>query len=111
MKIFVQLLQKNEKTQNDYKATLFSIKMLYYDIVLRKMPIKLTNDCIKIWSKKIYGGRVEKMVILKMMLLGRIKVKKKAMYRKAKQFGYTHPKVVAHSQDLDILINRYHGIY
>lgn len=50
------------------------------------------------------------MVISKFLLLGRIKIKRKMMYMKAKSFGFTHPKVVAHSQDLDSLINRYQGI-
>lgn len=50
------------------------------------------------------------MVILRVFLLGRIKLKRKTMYMKAKSFGFTHPKVVAHSQDLDLLINRYQGI-
>jgi stage 0 sporulation regulatory protein len=32
------------------------------------------------------------------------------MYRKANNFGFTHPEVVACSQELDILLNRYHAI-
>ncbi|WP_342515294.1 aspartyl-phosphate phosphatase Spo0E family protein [Sporosarcina sp. FSL K6-1522] len=44
------------------------------------------------------------------MLSVRITYKRKMMYVKAKEFGYTHPEVVAHSQDLDDLLNRYQGI-
>ena len=40
-------------------------------------------------------------------LLIQIGIKRKVMYRKAKTFGYTHPLVVACSQELDELINRY----
>lgn len=37
-------------------------------------------------------------------------MKRKIMYKKAKAYGYTHPSVVACSQQLDVLINRYQGI-
>ena len=40
-------------------------------------------------------------------LLFQIGIKRKVMYRSAKTFGYTHPLVVACSQELDVLINRY----
>ncbi|WP_253724488.1 aspartyl-phosphate phosphatase Spo0E family protein [Sporosarcina sp. HYO08] len=39
-----------------------------------------------------------------------IHYKRKGMYKKAKQFGFTHPKVVSHSQDLDNLLNKYQNI-
>ncbi|MCZ2260091.1 aspartyl-phosphate phosphatase Spo0E family protein [Sporosarcina sp. G11-34] len=29
------------------------------------------------------------------------------MYKKAKKYGFTHPYVVAHSQSLDVLLNKY----
>ena len=38
----------------------------------------------------------------------RIECKRKVMYKRAKVFGYVHPLVVACSQELDVLINRYH---
>ncbi|TQR19171.1 aspartyl-phosphate phosphatase Spo0E family protein [Psychrobacillus vulpis] len=40
-------------------------------------------------------------------LLVRIGIKRKVMYRKAKNLGYTHPLVVSCSQELDVLLNRY----
>ncbi len=39
-----------------------------------------------------------------------IKVKQSEMYYVASMHGYTHPCVVACSQDLDQLINQYQGI-
>ena len=50
------------------------------------------------------------MDLRKKVLSVRITYKRKMMYLKAKEFGFTHPEVVAHSQDLDDLINRYQGI-
>nr|WP_313890893.1 aspartyl-phosphate phosphatase Spo0E family protein [Psychrobacillus sp.] len=41
-------------------------------------------------------------------LLIQIGIKRKAMYKKAKSFGFTHPIVVSCSQELDVLINKYH---
>ena len=45
------------------------------------------------------------------LLLKQIKLKKKDMYKKAKQLGYTHAQVVASSQELDTLLNHYQGIF
>ncbi|MEK4486260.1 aspartyl-phosphate phosphatase Spo0E family protein [Psychrobacillus sp. FSL H8-0484] len=42
-------------------------------------------------------------------LLIQIGIKRKVMYRKAKMLGFTHPLVVACSQELDQLLNRYQG--
>ncbi|MBO0588086.1 aspartyl-phosphate phosphatase Spo0E family protein [Sporosarcina sp. E16_8] len=39
-----------------------------------------------------------------------IKLKRNAMYAKANVFGLSHPVVVACSQELDTLLNRYQGI-
>lgn len=36
-----------------------------------------------------------------------IKLKKQDMYAKARMLGFTHPAVVACSQELDRLLNRY----
>jgi stage 0 sporulation regulatory protein len=36
--------------------------------------------------------------------------KRKDMYLQAKHFGLSHPNVVACSQELDTLLNRYQGI-
>lgn len=46
----------------------------------------------------------------KLMLLGQIKLKQRAMYNKATKLGRTHSSVIACSQELDILLNRYQGI-
>ena len=43
----------------------------------------------------------------KMILLGQIKLKQKIMYNKAKKLGRTHPSVIASSQELDVLLNKY----
>ncbi|MFJ7933364.1 aspartyl-phosphate phosphatase Spo0E family protein [Sporosarcina sp. NPDC096371] len=51
-----------------------------------------------------------KIVLKKKVLSMRIQSQRKMMYMKAEQFGYTHPEVVAHSQALDVLLNRYQGI-
>lgn len=47
------------------------------------------------------------MTMIKFILLGKIKVKQRFMYSKAKQFGFTHPVVVSYSQELDSLLNKY----
>ncbi|WP_421103222.1 Spo0E family sporulation regulatory protein-aspartic acid phosphatase, partial [Sporosarcina psychrophila] len=39
-----------------------------------------------------------------------IKLKRNDMYATAKHFGLSHPVVVARSQELDTLLNRYQGI-
>lgn len=36
-----------------------------------------------------------------------IEIKRKDMYRKAQELGFTHPKVVNCSQQLDSLLNKY----
>jgi stage 0 sporulation regulatory protein len=51
-----------------------------------------------------------KMVYKQHLLLKQINLKKKDMYKKAKQFGYTHAQVVALSQELDKLLNNYQGL-
>ncbi|MBD7944605.1 aspartyl-phosphate phosphatase Spo0E family protein [Psychrobacillus sp. FSL K6-2684] len=40
-------------------------------------------------------------------LLILISIKRKDMYKKAKNLGFTHPIVVACSQELDQLLNKY----
>lgn len=46
----------------------------------------------------------------KLGLIDEIELKKRDMYVKAQLYGFTDPRVVAHSQELDILINKYLGI-
>ncbi len=46
----------------------------------------------------------------KRILLVQIKLKRQDMYMSAKHFGLSHPIVVACSQELDTLLNRYQGI-
>ena len=55
-----------------------------------------------------YGGIVVNSVFSEVVLLARIEIKRKIMYRRAKVFGFTHPIVVGCSQELDKLINEYH---
>ncbi|MCT6922577.1 MULTISPECIES: aspartyl-phosphate phosphatase Spo0E family protein [Bacillales] len=43
----------------------------------------------------------------KIILKCRIEFKRKQMYKIAKDLGYTHPKVVESSQQLDTLLNSY----
>lgn len=42
----------------------------------------------------------------KALLLFRIKVKRMIMYKEAGYFGFTHPRVVQCSQELDSLLNK-----
>ncbi|WP_342509711.1 aspartyl-phosphate phosphatase Spo0E family protein [Sporosarcina sp. FSL K6-2383] len=51
-----------------------------------------------------------KIVLKKKVLSLKIRNKRKIMYLKAEKFGFTHPEVVAHSQALDALLNRYQKI-
>jgi len=46
----------------------------------------------------------------KPLLLVKIIMRKRKMYRKAKTLGYTHPSVIKCSQELDYLLNKYQGI-
>lgn len=57
---------------------------------------------------KFDGGNVMKKENLG--LIDEIEVKKRDMYVKAQMYGFTDPRVVAHSQELDVLINKYLGI-
>ncbi|MFB5661176.1 Spo0E family sporulation regulatory protein-aspartic acid phosphatase [Alteribacillus sp. HJP-4] len=50
------------------------------------------------------------MIYNKFKLLSQIQVKKREMYRKAKQYGLTDARVVACSQELDTLLNTYQKI-
>lgn len=51
-----------------------------------------------------------KRFLLKNILMGKIELKKRGMYRSAKRFGFTDSRVVTCSQELDILFNRYQEI-
>lgn len=57
----------------------------------------------------LYGGSFVKSLMYEKALLIQIGIKRKAMYRKANMLGFTHPLVVACSQELDQLLNRYQG--
>lgn len=50
---------------------------------------------------------MEKMLCEKLDLSLMINKQRKVMYKKAKDFGFTHPSVVQCSQELDALLNRY----
>jgi len=56
------------------------------------------------------GPRMVKTIPKKRVLSVLIRLKRNDMYMKAKRFGLSHPIVVAHSQELDTLLNRYQGI-
>lgn len=45
--------------------------------------------------------------LLKKMLKLKIETKRRVMYKKAKDLGFTHPEVVDCSQELDELLNKY----
>lgn len=44
---------------------------------------------------------------LKLIIKLRIETKRKNLYRKANDLGFTHPEVINCSQKLDELLNRY----
>ncbi|MDX1807320.1 MAG: aspartyl-phosphate phosphatase Spo0E family protein [Paenisporosarcina sp.] len=46
----------------------------------------------------------------KVILLSQIKMKQKIMYNRAKNLGRTHSSVIACSQELDLLLNKYQDI-
>uniref|UniRef100_UPI00406CB3ED aspartyl-phosphate phosphatase Spo0E family protein n=1 Tax=Sporosarcina sp. FSL K6-1522 TaxID=2921554 RepID=UPI00406CB3ED len=75
-----------------------------------KLLLGYQDHHLQMEVRKLFGGEVVKKELRKRMLSVRITYKRKMMYVKAKEFGYTHPEVVAHSQDLDDLLNRYQGI-
>ena len=51
-----------------------------------------------------------KSFLLKNILKLRIEIKRKNMYKKAKELGFTHPQVVNCSQELDLLLNKYFNL-
>jgi stage 0 sporulation regulatory protein len=64
--------------------------------------------CPRFKTTKIsYGGRFMNALYSEKVLLAHIGIKRRIMYRRAKTFGSTHPKVVECSQELDVLINKY----
>lgn len=54
------------------------------------------------WRKNVM-----KKLFCKYLLKFIIEIKRKIMYKKAKDLGYTHPQVVNCSQKLDQLLNKY----
>lgn len=55
----------------------------------------------------IDGGLNVKNVVYKNVLKFVIEMKRKNMYKKALNLGFTHPEVVSYSQELDVLLNKY----
>lgn len=51
-----------------------------------------------------------KSLLLKIILKLRIETKRKHMYKKANDLGFTHPEVVNCSQELDELLNKFSDI-
>lgn len=51
-----------------------------------------------------------KFLLFKKLLKIRIETKRKLMYKKAKDLGFTHPEVVNCSRELDELLNKYSDI-
>ena len=60
-------------------------------------------------GKKFDGGNAMRL-IGKQLLSFKIHMKRSKMVKIAKDRGYTHPAVVACSQELDSLLNRYQNI-
>lgn len=52
-----------------------------------------------------------KTMVKKTLTLKRINSKKRELYTIANHYGMTHPTVVACSQELDRLLNKYQGIH
>jgi stage 0 sporulation regulatory protein len=48
-----------------------------------------------------------KPLLYKKSLKFQIEIKRRVMYKKARNLGFTHPKVVNCSQELDVLLNKY----
>ena len=48
-----------------------------------------------------------KLSLIKNILLGKIKLKRRDMYKKARRFGLIDSRVVSCSQELDELLNKY----
>ncbi|WP_369824902.1 Spo0E family sporulation regulatory protein-aspartic acid phosphatase [Sporosarcina sp. P13] len=45
--------------------------------------------------------------MISFLLKFKIEIKRKEMYKKAKNLGFRHPLVVKCSQELDLLLNKY----
>ena len=76
-----------------------------YNVLVASEPTRYRPHNLK--PNILYGGIFVKRLFDEKTLLLQIGIKRKVMYRRAKTFGYTHPLVVACSQELDVLINRY----
>lgn len=59
-----------------------------------------------IWIKNLEENILVNL-LLKQFLKAEIEIKRRIMYKKAKDLGFTHPIVVDYSQELDVLLNRY----
>lgn len=60
--------------------------------------------------KILFGGKIVFSYLDEKALLFQIAIKRKIMYKKAKDYGFTHPTVVSCSQELDELLNKYQKI-
>lgn len=61
-------------------------------------------------AKILFGGNTVINLTNEKALLFQIAIKRKIMYKKAKNYGFTHPAVVECSQELDVLLNKYQKI-
>ena len=82
--------------------TTFSFRVLYNEKVdSRSLDNHFKN------SNKVEGEITVISLFFKKCLKVEIEIKRKIMYKKAKNLGFTHPQVVNYSQELDELLNKY----
>lgn len=83
--------------------TNFSFLLIYNEQVPSLFQENYSFEC----SKSIKWRICMKRELRQKSLLILISIKRKDMYKKAKNLGFTHPIVVACSQELDQLLNKY----
>lgn len=71
------------------------------------MSLKFPISQLKKKLLEFDGETIMKPLLYKKSLKFQIEIKRRIMYKKAKNLGFTHPQVVNCSQELDVLLNKY----
>ena len=104
--LFIAGLLGNLKLNNAFLVILYKNMFNYYKLWYRINNFKLEKRYDKL-SENLNGGSIIKSLLCKKSLKFVIEIKRKDMYNKAKNLGFTNPQVVNCSQELDLLLNKY----
>ena len=104
--LFIAGLLGNLKLNNAFLVILYKNMFNYYKLWCRINNFKLEKRYDKL-GENLNGGSIIKSLLCKKSLKFVIEIKRKDMYNKAKNLGFTNPQVVNCSQELDLLLNKY----